>query len=50
MSKPGYLRLLGILYSSAIKFSFYELDCDSDLVTLVYNLQMKRTQEALREK
>jgi hypothetical protein len=50
MSKPGYLCLLGILYDAAIKFSFDQLDCDNNLVTLVYGLQMKRSQEALRER
>lgn len=50
MSKPNYIRLLNIVYASAIKHSCFALDCDSAIVTLVYRLPMKRTQEALRER
>lgn len=50
MSKLAYLRLLSIVYQAARKHSTYTLNCDSAIVTLVYELQMKRTQEALRER
>jgi hypothetical protein len=50
MSKPNYLRLLSIVYEAARKHSYFELDCDSAIVSLVYGLQMKRTQEVLRER
>lgn len=50
MSKPNYIRLLNIVYGSAIKHSCFKLDCDTAIVSLVYGLQMKRTQEALRER
>ncbi|KAI8359079.1 hypothetical protein EDC96DRAFT_545587 [Choanephora cucurbitarum] len=50
MSKPAYLTLLSTLYIAAKQFDYFELDCDDVLVSLVYQLQMKRTQEALRER
>lgn len=50
MSKPNYIRLLNIIYASAIEHSYFTLDCDSAIVKLVYGLPMKRTQEALRER
>ncbi|RCH86084.1 hypothetical protein CU098_001180, partial [Rhizopus stolonifer] len=50
MSKPAYLSLLNIVYTAARKYDYFELDCDDTLVSLVYGLQMKRTQEALRER
>ncbi|KAI7894857.1 uncharacterized protein EV154DRAFT_599678 [Mucor mucedo] len=50
MSKPNYIRLLNIVYASAIEHSYFTLGCDSPIVKLVYGLPMKRTQEALRER
>ncbi|KAI8390273.1 hypothetical protein BD560DRAFT_362076 [Blakeslea trispora] len=50
MSKPAYLTVLNILYIAARQFECFELDCDDTLVSLVYKFQMKRTQEALRER
>lgn len=50
MSKPNYIRLLSIVYECAIAHSYFNLDCDNNLVSSVYGFQMKRTQEALRER
>jgi hypothetical protein len=50
MSKPSYIGLLRIVYKAATVFNITQFDCDGTLVTLVYDLPMKRTQEALRER
>lgn len=50
MSKPAYLRLLAIVYQVAREFSYFNLSCDQITVSSVYKFQMKRTQEALRER
>jgi hypothetical protein len=46
MGKLGYIRLLEIVYDAARNHQYFELDCDDELVSLVYNSQIKRTQEA----
>lgn len=50
MSKPYHIRLLSIVYESARRFSYFNLDCNDAIVSLVYGLPMKRTQDALRER
>ncbi|CAO3620518.1 unnamed protein product [Mucor fragilis] len=50
MSKPTYISVLRIVYKAATLFGITDFDCNDALVTLVYGLPMKRTQEALRER
>lgn len=50
MSKPYHIRLLSVVYEAARKFSYFNLDCNDAVVSLVYGLPMKRTQDALRER
>lgn len=50
MSKPYHIRLLSIVYESARRFSYFNLECNDAIVSLVYGLPMKRTQDALRER
>lgn len=50
MSKPTYISVLRIVYKAATLFDMTGFDCNDALVSLVYGLPMKRTQEALRER
>ncbi|KAI9478551.1 MAG: hypothetical protein EXX96DRAFT_571334 [Benjaminiella poitrasii] len=51
MLKATYLRLLGTVYEAARQSKYVGLlACDSTVTDLVVRLQMKRTQEALRNK
>ncbi|EPB84910.1 hypothetical protein HMPREF1544_08345 [Mucor circinelloides 1006PhL] len=50
MSKPTYISVLRTAYKAATMFDITDFDCNDALVTLVYGLPMKRTQEALRER
>lgn len=50
MSKPTYVSVLRTVYKAATLFDMADFDCNDALVTLVYSLPMKRTQEALRER
>ncbi|CEP13385.1 hypothetical protein [Parasitella parasitica] len=50
MSKPSYISLLKIVYKAARVHGITEFDCNDIIISLVYSLPMKRTQEALRER
>ncbi|KAF7728535.1 Tar (HIV-1) RNA binding protein 1 [Apophysomyces ossiformis] len=50
LSKPNHVRLLGIIYNAAAKYSVSNLSIDSSVTSLLCNLQIRRTPEALRSK
>ncbi|KAG1051318.1 hypothetical protein G6F43_006464 [Rhizopus delemar] len=50
MSKPFHIRLLNIIYQAAADLSYFGLDYNDAIVSLIYGLQMKRTQEAIQER
>ena len=50
MSKPFHIRLLNVIYQAAVDLSYFGLDYNDTTVSLIYGLQMKRTQEAIQER
>jgi hypothetical protein len=50
MSKPFHIRLLNVIYQAAADLSYFGLDYNDTTVSLIYGLQMKRTQEAIQER
>ncbi|KAI8138427.1 hypothetical protein BJV82DRAFT_631498 [Fennellomyces sp. T-0311] len=50
MSREGHLRMLDAVYAAAIKHSYLKLSCDESTGALLYQVQTRKTPEALQAK
>lgn len=50
MSKPFHIRLINVIYQVSADLNHFGLDYDDSMISLVHGLQMKRTQDAIRER
>ncbi|CAO3698396.1 unnamed protein product [Rhizopus stolonifer] len=50
MSKPFHIRLINVIYQVSADLNNFGLDYDDSMISLVHGLQMKRTQDAIRER
>lgn len=48
LAKAGYMRLINVLFDAAFAHSLFVLDCDDKIATLLNDVQLRKTAEAVQ--